>query len=53
MSETIIKYVVSKDDKTGLWYAHLSGYPYVPVFGSISESKSHAMKAARERNEYL
>lgn len=44
------KYVVSKDTKGGFWYAHLEGYPYVPVFGSIG-TKSHAMKVARLYNE--
>lgn len=44
------RYVVSKDDKTGTWYAHMRGYPYVPVFGSIG-TKAHATVVARLRNE--
>ena len=31
-------YVVSRD-KSGAWYCHMRGYPYVPVFGSIGDKK--------------
>jgi hypothetical protein len=24
-------YVVSKDEKSGLWYAHRVGFPWIPV----------------------
>lgn len=43
-------YVVSQDSKTGLWYAHMVGYPYIPVIGSFSEKKSDAMQYARMMN---
>jgi len=44
------EYTVSKDQKSGLWYAHQVGYAYVPVFGSFG-NKAHAMKYARLYNE--
>ena len=44
-----MRYVVSKDDKTGTWYAHMRGYPHVPVFGSIG-TKERATKVASLRN---
>lgn len=40
-------YTVSKDSKSGLWYAHMKGYAYVPVSGSFSEKKSEAMEYAK------
>ena len=40
-------YTVSKDSKSGLWYAHMKGYTYVPVRGSFSEKKSEAMEYAK------
>lgn len=40
-------YTVSKDKDSGLWYAHIVGLSYVPVFGSFG-SKNHAMKCAAE-----
>lgn len=40
------RYTVSKD-KNGRWYAHMKGYPNIPVFGSISEKKSEAMEYAK------
>lgn len=43
-------YVVSKDRKSGLWYAHLKGYAYVPVSGSFSMKKSEAMEYAKMCN---
>jgi hypothetical protein len=39
-----IGYTVSQKD--GLWYAHMCGYSYIPVFGSFSESRQDAMKWA-------
>lgn len=30
-------YTVSKDSKSGLWYAHMKGFPYIPVMGSFSK----------------
>lgn len=44
------KYIVSKDQKTGLWYAHLQGYAYIPVNGSFSEKKSESMEYAKMYN---
>ncbi len=43
-------YTVSKDTKSGLWYAHAKGYAYIPVFGSLSEKKSEAMEYAKMYN---
>jgi len=39
-------YVVSKDKKSGLWYAHMVGFPWIPVWGSFSKSKRAAQKVA-------
>ncbi len=39
-----IGYTVSQKD--GMWYAHMCGYSYIPVFGSFSESKRQAMEWA-------
>lgn len=39
-----IGYTVSQKD--GMWYAHMCGYSYIPVFGSFSESKREAMEWA-------
>ena len=36
------KYVVSKDTKSGLWYAHREDLPHVPIVGSFSEKKSES-----------
>lgn len=44
------KYVVTKDIKSGLWYAHRKDYPYNPVSGSFSEKKSEAMEYAKMYN---
>ncbi len=43
-------YIVSKDNKTGLWYTHMSGYVHIPVSGSFSEKKSEAMEYAKMMN---
>lgn len=43
-------YTVSKDSKSGLWYAHMKEFPYVPVFGSFSEKKTEAMEYAKMYN---
>lgn len=43
------KYIVSKNQKIGLWYAHLQGYTYIPVNGSFSEKKSESMEYAKEK----
>ena len=39
-------YTVSKDEKSGLWYAHKAGFSWIPVFGSFSKSKRAAQKHA-------
>ena len=46
----MIKYEVSKDDKSGLWYCHMNGFPYVPCFGSFCEKKSDAKEYAKMYN---
>lgn len=43
-------YTVSKDLKSGMWYAHSKGFPRIPVFGSFSEKKSEAMEYAKMHN---
>ena len=48
-----MRYVVSKDDKSGLWYVHLEGFAYVPVFGSFRKTKRAAERIARERNQTI
>lgn len=40
-------YTVSKDTKSGLWYAHMKGYACIPVNGSFSEKKSESMEYAK------
>lgn len=40
-------YTVSKDSKTGLWYAHMEGFAYIPVSGSFCEKKSEAREYAK------
>lgn len=41
------QYTVSRDKKSGMWYAHQKGYSYIPVAGSISEKKSVAAEYAK------
>ena len=43
------EYTVSKDEESGMWYAHMVGYPYVPVFGSFRKRKSDAFKIAKRQ----
>lgn len=43
-------YKISKDQRSGLWYAHQKGYAYIPVGGSFSEKKSEAMEYAKMYN---
>lgn len=45
-----MRYVVSKDEKSGMWYVHLEGFAYIPVFGSFRKTKGAAQRIARERN---
>ena len=46
-------YTVSRDEKSGLWYVHLEGFPYVPVFGSFRKTKRAAQRIARESNQLI
>ena len=39
MSDKRKPYVVSHEPKSGDWYCHMRGYPYVPVFGSIGDKR--------------
>lgn len=41
------RYTASRDAKSGMWYAHMVGYPYIPVFGSFCNTKRGALKIAR------
>lgn len=41
-------YTVSKAEKSGLWYAHKIGFPWIPVWGSFSKSKRVAQKHAAD-----
>ena len=41
------KYVVSKDTKSGLWYAHREDLSHVPISGSFSEKKSESKEYAK------
>jgi hypothetical protein len=41
-------YAVSKDEKSGLWYAHKTGFPWIPVFGSFRKSKKAAQRVAAD-----
>lgn len=41
-------YIVSKDEKSGMWYAHMVGFSYIPVWGSFSKSKRKAQKHAAD-----
>lgn len=40
-------YTVSKE-KGGQWYAHMVGYPHIPVFGSFGDKKK-ALHAAADQ----
>lgn len=40
----ILAYTVSQKD--GMWYAHMVGYNYIPVFGSFSEKRTDALRWA-------
>ncbi len=43
-----LRYTVSKEPKTNLWYAHMTGYPNIPVFDSEGTfgTKRHALEIA-------
>jgi hypothetical protein len=40
-------YTVSKS-KSGAWYVHKVGYPWIPVLGSFRKSKRAAQRVAAE-----
>lgn len=44
------RYTVSKNQKSGLWYAHEKGYGYIPIAGSFSRNKGEAMEYAKMYN---
>lgn len=46
------KYVISQDKQSGAWYAHMEGYAYIPVFGSIG-TKDHAKRIAAMYNKSI
>lgn len=50
MVDDMKNYTVSKDSKSGMWYAHHKNFPYIPVSGSFSERKSDAMEYAKMYN---
>jgi hypothetical protein len=41
-------YTVSKDEKSGLWYAHKAGFSWIPIFGSFSKNKRAAQRVAAD-----
>lgn len=41
-------YTVSKDDKSGLWYAHRVDFPWIPVLGSFNKNKRVAQHVAAD-----
>ena len=41
-------YTISKAEKSGLWYAHKAGYPWIPVLGTFSKTKRAAQKHAAD-----
>lgn len=41
------KYVVSYDEKSHKYYAHMEGYDYIPVSGSFCEKRSDAREYAK------
>ena len=43
-------YTVSKDQKSGLWYAHMKGFGYIPIAGSFSRNKGEAMEYEKMYN---
>ena len=47
------RYVVTKEDKTGLYYIHREGFPWIPVFGSFTKNKAQATKMAANYSGYV
>lgn len=46
----MLGYIVSKDMKSCMWYAHKKGFPYVPISGSFSNKKSESNEYAKMYN---
>lgn len=46
----MLGYIVSKDMKSGMWYAHKKGFSYVPISGSFSNKKSESNEYAKMYN---
>lgn len=46
-----VSYTVSQDKTSGLWYVHMKGYAYVPVFGTFRETKKEAKKLLKYYNQ--
>lgn len=43
-------YTVSKDTKSGMWYAHHKNFINIPVSGSFSGKRADAMEYAKMMN---
>lgn len=41
------RYTVSQKD--GMWYAHLVGFPWIPIIGSFRKTKRGAQVVAAQR----
>lgn len=41
-------YTVSQDEKSGLWYVHKAGFPWIPLFGSFRKTKKAAQRIAAD-----
>ena len=41
-------YTVSKEEKSGLWYVHKVGFPWIPLLGSFKKRKREAQKIAAD-----
>lgn len=50
MKQSNKPYTISQDRKSGLWYAHMRGFPYIPYAGSFCEKKSDAAEYAKMLN---
>lgn len=46
----VIMYIVNKDQKSGLYYVHAEGFPYVPCSGTFCKKKSEAREYAKMYN---
>lgn len=43
----------SRADGSGLWYVHMVGYPYIPVFGTFCVKRSDAVAIAKRMNAVI